>query len=187
MAVFRQIFFAFTLKYLLTRKQTGVILLGRMRKRGKYGLTIVFNTNKIGGFRPFSLVCINLLTAATRCPGSNDPQQDELQQLLVRSQRIQTPKTPEKYLPPQLGVGPLGISSRGRPVPKLVTYQNRRNVGILLREFGSLHETQLPGPVRNLCQALFVHRLWITTGVWEFVGFCQVNQRSGRPGDWTTP
>ena len=30
----------------------------------------------------------------------------------------------------------------------------------------------LPGPVRNLCQALFVHRLWITTGVWEFVGFC---------------
>ena len=26
--------------------QTGVIIQGRMRKRGKYGLTIVFNTNK---------------------------------------------------------------------------------------------------------------------------------------------
>ena len=38
-----------------------------------------------------------------------------------------------------------------------------------------------------ICQALFIHRLWVTTGVWEFVGFCQVNQRSGRPGDWTTP
>ena len=77
--------------------------------------------------------------------------------------------------------------SAGAPGVKTPVITNRRNVGILLREFGSLHETLLPGPVRNLCQALFVHRLWITTGVWEFVGFCQVNQRSGRPGDWTTP
>ena len=48
--------------------------------------------------------------------------------------------------------------------------------------------TKLAARARCLiCQALFIHRLWVTTGVWEFVGFCQVNQRSGRPGDWTTP
>jgi hypothetical protein len=112
MAVFRQIFFAFTLKYLLTPGDAGGILLVRMRKRGKYGLTIVFNTNKIGGFRPFNLVSTNLLTAATRCPGSTRAQLRELQiQQLFEdcSQRIQTPKTPEKHHPTQKGGGPLGI------------------------------------------------------------------------------
>lgn len=141
MAVFRQIFFAFTLKYLLTRKQTGVILLVRMRKRGKYGLTIVFNTNKIGGFRPFSLVSTNLLTAATRCPGSIGPQQDELQQLLVRSQRIQTPKTPEKHHPTQKGGGPLGISSRGRRVTSASSvFHNRHHwTGVVQYKNGVIH------------------------------------------------
>lgn len=136
MAVFRQIFFAFTLKYLLTRKQTGVILLGRMRKRGKYGLTIVFNTNKIGGFRPFSLVSTNLLTAATRCPGSIGPQQDELQQLLVRSQRIQTPKTPEKHHPTQKGGGPLDSC----PAPAGNIYYNQsRWFGVMQYKNGVIH------------------------------------------------
>jgi hypothetical protein len=94
--------------------QTGGILLVRMRKRGKYGLTIVFNTNKIGGFRPFSLVSTNLLTAATRCPGSTRAaaaMSCSIQQLFEDcSQRIQTPKTPEKHHPTQKGGGPLGIS-----------------------------------------------------------------------------
>ena len=144
MAVFRQIFFAFTLKYLLTRKQTGVILQGRMRKRGKYGLTIVFNTNKIGCFRLFYLVSTNLLTAATRCPGSNGPQQDELQQLpeqrskLLVSSRIQTPKTPEKNLPPQLGVGPLDIC---RPAPAGNIYYNQsRWTGVVQYKNGVIHK-----------------------------------------------
>ena len=75
--------------------RTGVILQGRMRKRGKYGLTIVFNTNKIGGFRLFYLVSTNSMTAATRCPGSTRAQLRELQiQQLFEdcSRRIQTPK-----------------------------------------------------------------------------------------------
>jgi len=136
MAVFRQIFFAFTLKYLLTRKQTGVILLVRMRKRGKYGLTIVFNTNKIGGFRPFILVSTNLLMAATRCPGSIGPQQDELQQLLVRSQRIQTPKTPEKHHPTQKGGGPLDSC----PAPAGNIYYNQsRWFGVMQYKNGVIH------------------------------------------------
>ena len=136
MAVFRQIFFAFTLKYLLTRKQTGVILLVIMRKRGKYGLTIVFNTNKIGGFRPFNLVSTNLLTAATRCPGSIGPQQDELQQLLVRSQRIQTPKTPEKHHPTQKGGGPLDSC----PAPAGNIYYNQsRWFGVMQYKNGVIH------------------------------------------------
>jgi len=140
MAVFRQIFFAFTLKYLLTRKQTGVILLGRMRKRGKYGLTIVFNTNKIGGFRPFSLVCINLLTAATRCPGSTRAQLRELQiQQLFEdcSQRIQTPKTPEKHHPTQKGGGPLGSYAPGRS--SNIYYNQSRWTGVLQYKNGVIH------------------------------------------------
>ena len=108
-----------------------------MRKRGKYGLTIVFNTDKIGGFRPFNLVCINLLTAATRCPGSIGPQQDELQQLLVRSRRIQTPKTPEKHLPTQKGVGPLDIC---RPAPAGNIYYNQsRWFGVMQYKNGVIH------------------------------------------------
>ena len=97
--------------------QTGVILLVRMRKRGKYGLTIVFDTNKIGGFRLFYLVSTNSMMAATRCPGSTRAQLRELryQQLFEdRSRRIQTPKTPEKPLPTQKGVGPLGSYAPGR-------------------------------------------------------------------------
>ena len=75
----------------------------------------------------------------------------------------------------------------GAPGAKTPVTGNRRNVGILLLEFGSLRRSWLHGPGAQLCQALFIHRLWITTGVWEFVGFCQVNQRSGRPGNRTTP
>ena len=139
MAVFRQIFFAFTLKYLLTRKQTGVILLGRMRKRGKYGLTIIFNTNKIGGFRPFILVSTNLLTAATRCPGSTRAQLRELQiQQLFEdcSQRIQTPKTPEKHHPTQKGGGPLDSC----PAPAGNIYYNQsRWFGVMQYKNGVIH------------------------------------------------
>ena len=114
-----------------------------MRKRGKYGLTIVFNTNKIGGFRPFSLVCINLLTAATRCPGSNGPQQDELQQLPVQrskllvSSRIQTPKTPEKPHPTQKGGGPLDSC----PAPAGNIYYNQsRWIGVVQYKNGVIHK-----------------------------------------------
>ena len=136
MAVFCQIFFAFTLKYLLTRMRSGDILQVRMRKRGKYGLTIVFNTNKIGGFRLFYLVSTNSMTAATRCPGSIGPQQDELQQLLVRSRRIQTPKTPEKHHPTQKGGGPLGSC----PAPAGNIYYNQsRLTGVVQHKNGVIH------------------------------------------------
>jgi hypothetical protein len=140
MAVFRQIFFAFTLKYLLTRMRTGDILLGRMRKRGKYGLTIVFNTNKIGGFRPFILVSTNLLMAATRCPGSTRAQLRELQyQQLFEdcSQRIQTPKTPEKYHPTQKGGGPLDYAP-GRS--SNIYYNQSRWFGVMQYKDGVIHK-----------------------------------------------
>jgi len=141
MAVFRQIFFAFTLKYLLTPGDAGGILLVRMRKRGKYGLTIVFNTNKIGGFRPFSLVSTNLLTAATRCPGSTRAQLRELQiQQLFEdcSQRIQTPKTPEKHHPTQKGGGPLGSYAPGRSSN---IYHNRYHwSGVVQYKNGVIHK-----------------------------------------------
>ena len=108
-----------------------------MRKRGKYGLTIVFNTNKIGGFRLFYLVSTNSMTAATRCPGSIGPQQDELQQLLDRSRRIQTPKTPEKHLPTQKGVGPLDSY---RPAPAGNIYVNRHHwSGVMQYKNGVFH------------------------------------------------
>jgi hypothetical protein len=140
MAVFRQIFFAFTLKYLLTRMRTGDILLGRMRKRGKYGLTIVFNTNKIGGFRPFILVSTNLLMAATRCPGSTRAQLRELQyQQLFEdcSQRIQTPKTPEKHHPTQKGGGPLDYA----PGRSSNIYHNRYHwTGVVQYKNGVIHK-----------------------------------------------
>jgi hypothetical protein len=119
-----------------------------MRKRGKYGLTIVFNTNKIGGFRPFSLVCINLLMAATRCPGSNGPQQDELQQLpeqrskLLVSSRIQTPKTPEKHHPTQKGGGPLELTHRARAENFATSiYYNRHHwTGVVQYKNGVIHK-----------------------------------------------
>ena len=108
-----------------------------MRKRGKYGLTIIFNTNKIGGFRLFYLVSTNSMTAATRCPGSIGPQQDELQQLLDRSRRIQTPKTPEKHLPTQKGVGPLDSY---RPAPAGNIYVNRHHwSGVMQYKNGVFH------------------------------------------------
>ena len=122
-----------------------------MRKRGKYGLTIVFNTNKIGGFRPFILVSTNLLTAASCCPGSNGPQQDELQQLQssigkpylqglvsVKHQitAFQTPKTPEKYHPTQKGGGPLDSC----PAPAGNIYYNQsRLTGVVQHKNGVFH------------------------------------------------
>ena len=110
-----------------------------MRKRGKYGLTIVFNTNKIGCFRLFYLVSTNSMTAATRCPGSTRAQLRELQiQQLFEdcSQRIQTPKTPEKHLPPQLGVGPLGSC----PAPAGNIYYNQsRWFGVMQYKNGVFH------------------------------------------------
>jgi hypothetical protein len=140
MAVFRQIFFAFTLKYLLTRMRTGDILLGRMRKRGKYGLTIVFNTNKIGGFRLFYLVSTNSMTAATRCPGSTRAQLRELQiQQLFEdcSRRIQTPKTPEKHHPTQKGGGPLDYA----PGRSSNIYHNRYHwTGVVQYKDGVIHK-----------------------------------------------
>ena len=145
MAVFRQIFFAFTLKYLLTPGDAGGILLVRMRKRGKYGLTIVFNTNKIGGFRPFSLVSTNLLTAATRCPGSTRAQLRELQiQQLFEdcSQRIQTPKTPEKHHPTQKGGGPLELTHRARAenFATSIYYNHHHWTGVVQYKNGVIHK-----------------------------------------------
>ena len=119
--------------------RSGVILLCRMRKRGKYGLTIVFNTNKIGGFRLFYLVSTNLLTAATRCPGSTRAQLRELQiQQLFEdcSRRTQTPKTPEKHHPTQKGGGPL----RSCPAPAGNIYYNQsRWTGVVQYKNGVIH------------------------------------------------
>ena len=119
--------------------QTGVIIQGRMRKRGKYGLTIVFNTNKIGGFRPFILVSTNLLTAASCCPGSTRAQLRELryQQLFEdRSGRIQTPKTPEKHHPTQKGGGPLDSC----PAPAGNIYYNQSKwTGVMQYRNGVIH------------------------------------------------
>ena len=123
----------------MTRKQTGVILQGRMRKRGKYGLTIVFNTNKIGGFRLFYLVSTNSMTAATRCPGSTRAQLRELQyqQLFEdRSGRIQTPKTPEKHHPTQKGGGPLDYAP-GRS--SNIYYNQSRWIGVVQYKNGVIH------------------------------------------------
>tara|TARA_R100001443_G_scaffold84643_1_gene91263 strand:- start:123 stop:521 length:399 start_codon:yes stop_codon:yes gene_type:complete len=113
-----------------------------MRKRGKYGLTIVFNTNKIGGFRLFYLVSTNSMTAATRCPGSIGPQQDELQQLLDRSRRIQTPKTPEKHHPTQKGGGPLELTHRARAESFATSiYYNRHHwTGVVQYKNGVIHK-----------------------------------------------
>ena len=111
-----------------------------MRKRGKYGLTIVFNTNKIGGFRLFYLVSTNSMTAASCCPGSTRAQLRELQiQQLFEdcSQRIQTPKTPEKHLPTQKGVGPLDSY---RPAPAGNIYVNRHHwSGVMQYKNGVFH------------------------------------------------
>ena len=134
-----------------------------MRKRGKYGLTIVLNTNKIGGFRPFILVSTNLLMAATRCPGSTRAQLRELryQQLFEdRSGRIhpssigkpylqglvsvkhqitafQTPKTPEKHHPTQKGGGPLGSYAPGRS--SNIYYNQSRWIGVVQYKNGVIH------------------------------------------------
>ena len=124
-----------------------------MRKRGKYGLTIVFNTNNIGGFRLFYLVSTNSMMAATRCPGSTRAQQDELQQLQssigkpylqglvsVKHQitAFQTPKTPEKPHPTQKGGGPLDIC---RPAPAGNIYYNQsRLTGVMQYKNGVIHK-----------------------------------------------
>ena len=137
--------------------ETGDILLVRMRKRGKYGLTIVFNTNKIGCFRLFYLVSTNLLTAATRCPGSTRAQLRELQiQQLFEdcSRRIQTPKTPEKHHPTQKGGGPLGSC----PAPAGNIYYNQsRWTGVMQYKNGVIHR-YFPNSIGKLlvmCYKLF--------------------------------
>ena len=122
-----------------------------MRKRGKYGLTIVFNTNKIGCFRLFYLVSTNSMTAATRCPGSTRAQQDELQQLQssigkpylqglvsVKHQitAFQTPKTPEKHHPTKKGGGPLDYA----PGRSSNIYANRHHwTGVMQYKNGVFH------------------------------------------------
>ena len=78
------------------------------------------------------------MTAATRCPGSNEVQQDELRQLLDRSGRIQTPKTPEKPHPTQKGGGPLDIC---RPAPAGNIYYNQsRWNGVMQYKNGVIHK-----------------------------------------------
>ena len=123
------------------------ILLVRMRKRGKYGLTIIFNTNKIGGFRLFYLVSTNSMTAASCCPGSTRAQLRELryQQLFEdRSGRIQTPKTPEKYHPTQKGGGPLGSCPARDPAGTSMStsvYHNRHHwSGVVQYKNGVIHK-----------------------------------------------
>jgi hypothetical protein len=134
--------------------QTGVILQVEMRKRGKYGLTVVFNTNKIGGFRPFILVSTDLLTAASCCPGSTGSQHVQLPVLLVRSVRIQTPKTPEKHHPTQKGGGPLG----SYPAPAGNIYYNQsRWSGVMQYKNGVFHK-YFPNSIGKLlvmCYKLF--------------------------------
>ncbi len=139
--------------------RSGVILLVRMRKRGKYGLTIVFNTNKIGGFRLFYLVSTNSMTAATRCPGSTRAQLRELQiQQLFEdcSRRIQTPKTPEKHHPTQKGGGPLG-SYAPAPASSNIYYNQSRWSGVVQYKNGVIHK-YFPNSIGKLlvmCYKLF--------------------------------
>ena len=152
-----------------------------MRKRGKYGLTIVFNTNKIGCFRLFYLVSTNSMTAATRCPGSTRAQLRELQyQQLFEdcSRRIhpssigdpylqglvsvkhqitafQTPKTPEKHHPTQKGGGPLDSC----PAPAGTSvYHNRHHwTGVVQYKNGVIHK-YFPNSIGKLllmCYKLF--------------------------------
>ena len=65
-------------------------------------------------------------------------------------------------------------SSRARPVIKTLFYEIAETWGFYYWSLGVYGE--LAARARCLiCQALFIHRLWVTTGVWEFVGFCQVN------------
>ena len=124
----------------MTPEDADGILLVRMRKRGKYGLTIIFNTNKIGGFRLFYLVSTNSMTAASCCPGSTRAQLRELryQQLFEdRSGRIQTPKTPEKHHPTQKGGGPLDSC----PAPAGNIYYNQsRWSGVVQYKNGVIHK-----------------------------------------------
>ncbi len=129
-----------------------------MRKRGKYGLTIVFNTNKIGGFRLFYLVSTNSMTAATRCPGSTRAQLRELQyQQLFEdcSRRIQTPKTPEKHHPTQKGGGPLGSYAPGRS--SNIYYNRCHWTGVVQYKNGVIHR-YFPNSIGKLlvmCYKLF--------------------------------
>ena len=118
-----------------------------MRKRGKYGLTIVFNTNKIGGFRLFYLVSTNSMTAASCCPGSTRAQLRELQiQQLFEdcSRRIQTPKTPEKHHPTQKGGGPLDScparDPAGTSMPTSVYYNRHHWTGVVQYKDGVIHK-----------------------------------------------
>ena len=92
------------------------------------------------------------MTAATRCPGSIGPQQDELQQLPVRSVRIQTPKTPEKHLPTQKGVGPLDSY---RPAPAGNIYYNRCHwSGVVQYKNGVIHR-YFPNSIGKLLEAWY--------------------------------
>ena len=134
--------------------RSGGILLARMRKRGKYGLTIVFNTNKIGGFRLFYLVPTNLLTAATRCSQQLPRQRSSignpyLQGLVSVKHQItafETPKTPEKPLPAQKGVGPLDSC----PAPAgNIYYNQKRWTGIMQYKNGVFHR-YIPNSIGKL-------------------------------------
>ena len=111
-----------------------------MKKRGKYGLTIVFNTNKIGGFRLFYLVSTNSMNGHLIGPGSTRAQLRELryQQLFEdRSERIQTPKTPEKHHPTQKGGGPLDYA----PGRSSNIYYNRCHwSGVMQYKNGVIHK-----------------------------------------------
>jgi hypothetical protein len=89
---------------------------GRMRKRGKYGLTNATRTYKIGGFLPFIVVHNNLLNGSYLLPGNQDAAAPAARQKpdAAPAAWIQTPETPEKHQSPQLGIGPLGFTHRAR-------------------------------------------------------------------------
>ena len=137
-----------------------------MRKRGKYGLTIVFNTNKIGGFRLFYLVSTNSINGHLIGPGSTRAQLRELryQQLFEdRSGRIhpssigdpylkglvsvkhqitafETPKTPEKPHPTQKGGGPLDSCPARDPAGTSVYYNRHHWTGVVQYKDGVIHK-----------------------------------------------
>ena len=138
----------------------GDILLVRMRKRGKYGLTSYANTYKIGCFRLFCMVSTNSMTAATRCPGSTRAQLRELQiQQLFEdcSRRIQTPKTPEKHHPTQKGGGPLDSCPARDPAGTSVYYNRHHWTGVVQYKNGVIHR-YFPNSIGKLlvmCYKLF--------------------------------
>tara|TARA_Y100001972_G_C7572075_1_gene287104 strand:- start:64 stop:483 length:420 start_codon:yes stop_codon:yes gene_type:complete len=63
----------------LTHMPSGVILQGRMRKRGKHGLTSINYTCKIGGFLPIYILGVSISLKLPGAAAVAGPHQQQLQ------------------------------------------------------------------------------------------------------------